>query len=57
MEEEKSNLKSKWWRPAVALAAALVAGIKRGVSDPHEAAVPLGRFAAVEGPLGLLCGP
>lgn len=55
-EEEKSNLKSKWWQPAV-LAAVLVAGIKLGVSDPQEEAVPLGRFAAVEGPLGLLCSP
>lgn len=56
-EEEKSNLKSKWWQPAVTLAATLVVGIKLGVSDPQEEALPLGRFAAVEGLLGLLCGP
>lgn len=56
-EEEKSNLKSKWCWTAVTLAAVLVAGIKLGVSDPQEEVVPLGRFAAVEGPLGLLCGP
>lgn len=45
-EEEKSNLKSKWWQPAVTLAAVLVVGIKLGVSDPTRRGAALGKVCS-----------